>query len=188
VSPGKAARLGFACKGSNGVVWECQVNPPNCLDCGLWELEQLQLQDLANNTSIVRLDNPLVADIKIDITGESCDATPPTIQSMVLNPLVVSNAEGGEIRVEAILADEGCGVASLNGQATPVDNPGGQRAYFSFEPSQDGRTFRGSIKIEKHAARGVWSIAWIQAVDKGHNLRAYPSNDPVISRVTFTVD
>jgi hypothetical protein len=188
VSPNKSARLGFACKGTAGGVWECVLAPPSCLDCGLWELEQIQLQDAANNTAIFRLDNPAVAKIKVGITGEACDATPPTIQSIVLNPTVVSNAEGGTIRVEALLADEGCGVASLNGQATPAENPGGQRAYFSFEPSGDGKLFTGSITIPKHSAKGVWSIAWIQAVDKGHNIRSYPTNDPVITRVTFTVD
>jgi hypothetical protein len=187
VSPSKAARLGFACK-RNGEIWDCPLSPPTCLDCGTWILEQLQIQDAANNTAVIRNDNPILARLKLELTGESCDADPPTIQSIVLDPLVISNIEGGVIKVEAILADQGCGVASLNGQTAPVENPGGQRAYFNFEPSKDGRTFSGTITIPKAAAKGIWSISWIQAIDKGHNLKAYPANDPVISRVTFRVE
>ncbi|HEX7809933.1 MAG TPA: hypothetical protein VF608_14450 [Thermoanaerobaculia bacterium] len=188
VSPSKSARLGFGCRAGAGGLWECPVSPPSCLDCGLWSLEQIQLQDKANNMSTFRMDNPAVAQIKLNIDGESCDSAPPTLQSLILNPPVISNLDGGTIRIEAILSDDGCGVASLSGQAIPPGGIGGQRAYFSFEPSPDGRTFVGTIQIAKHSAKGVWTIAWLQALDKGHNLRAYQTSDPVISRVTFRVE
>jgi len=187
VSPGKQARLGFGCRLSDSGSWECPLTPPTCLDCGLWQLEQIQLQDKANNTTTFRMDNQYVAGVKLDIAGDSCDASPPQIMSLSLFPTVVSNMEDSQIRVEAILADEGCGVASLSGQAIPPNGVGGQRAFFSFEPSEDGRTFIGVIPIAKHSAKGVWTIAWLQALDKGHNLRAYSSNDPVIARVSFRV-
>lgn len=187
VSPSKTARLGFGCRDAGGT-WECNMTPPKCLDCGLWQLEQVQVQDKANNLATFRMDNPIVSRINLDITGESCDSEPPLLQSLVLNPLVVSNLEGGAIRVEALLADEGCGVASLSGQAVPPDGVGGQRAYFSLEPAGDGRMFVGTIRIDKFAAKGQWTIAWMQALDKGHNLRQYATNHPVIARVTFRVE
>jgi hypothetical protein len=34
----------------------------------------------------------------------------------------------------------------------------------------------------------VWTIGWIQALDKGHNLRAYGAAEPVLARVTFRVE
>ncbi len=188
VSPGKTARLGFGCKAGVGGMWECPLSPPNCLDCGLWELEQIQLKDNADNISSFRMDNPIVADLKLTISGDRCDAEPPVIQSLVLSPPVISNAEGGTIRIEALLAEDECGVAGINGQASPEGNIGGQRTHFSFEPSPDGRTFIGTIPVAKHSAKGVWTIVWLQAHDTGHNLRSYSTNDPVIARATFRVE
>ena len=61
VSPSKQARIGFGCRaGANGT-WECTVSPPACLDCGAWQLEQIQLQDKANNMATFRGDNQIVA-------------------------------------------------------------------------------------------------------------------------------
>lgn len=188
LSPSKSARIGFGCRPGAAGTWECAVSPPSCLDCGLWNLEQIQLQDKANNMSTFRMDNQYVSAIKLNIDADSCDSAPPVLQSLSVSPMVISNREGGTIRIEAILADDGCGVASLSGQAVPKSGAGGQRVYFSFDPSPDGRTFVGNIQIEKAAAKGIWNIAWLQALDKGHNLQPYQTNDPVISRVTFRVE
>lgn len=188
VSPGKQARLAFGCRLSSTGMWECPLTPPSCLDCGVWHLEQLQLQDKANNMATVRADNPKLAPVIVDISGDACDSAPPALSMLVLNPLVVSNVDGGTIEVRATIADDGCGVASLSGQAIPQGGVGGQHAYFSMQPAGDGKTFIGKIEIQQHAAKGIWTIAWLQALDKGHNLRAYAANDPIISRVTFRVD
>jgi hypothetical protein len=188
VSPSKQARIGFGCRVGQGGAWECTVAPPTCLDCGAWQLEQIQLQDKANNMATFRADNQLVGQIALDITGDKCDAGPPTIRALSLDPGVVSNSEGGTIHITAMVQDDACGVASLSGQAVPADQTGGQRIYFSFDPSQDGTNFFGRITVPRHAAKGLWTIGWIQALDKGHNLKAYSAQDPVLSRVTFQVE
>lgn len=188
VSPGKQARLAFGCRlGSTGA-WECPLTPPACLDCGLWHLEQLQLQDKANNMTTIRAENPLIRPVVVDISGDACDSAPPALSMLTLDPVVVSNLDGGEIQVRATIADDGCGVASLSGQAVPQGGVGGQHAYFSMQASGDGRTFIGTLTVQKHAAKGLWSVAWLQALDKGHNLRAYSANDPIIARATFRVE
>jgi hypothetical protein len=130
----------------------------------------------------------LLRAVVVDISGDACDSAAPALSMLTLDPLVVSNVEGGAIQVRATIADDGCGVASLSGQAVPQGGTGGQHAYFSMGPSGDGRTFIGTLTIEKHAAKGTWTIAWLQALDKGHNLRAYSANDPIVSRVTFRVE
>ncbi|HKR63008.1 MAG TPA: hypothetical protein VJZ00_04685, partial [Thermoanaerobaculia bacterium] len=188
VSPGKQARLAFGCGKNGSGTWECALTPPSCLDCGVWHLEQLQLQDKANNMATIRADNPLVRPVVVDISGDACDSSPPALSTLSLNPLVVSNVEGGTIEVRAVIADDGCGVASLSGQAIPQGGVGGQHAYFTLAPSGDGRTFVGKLEVQKHAAKGTWTIAWLQALDKGHNLRAYAASDPIIARVTFRVE
>lgn len=188
VSPSKQARIGFGCRTGQGGAWECTVSPPTCLDCGAWQLEQIQLQDKANNMATFRGDNQLVGQIALDISGDKCDAGPPAIRGLSVDPPVVSNSEGGTINITAIVSDDACGVASLSGQAIPADQTGGQRIYFSFDPSQDGTNFFGRIAVPRHAAKGVWTIGWIQALDKGHNLKAYSAQDPVLSRVTFQVE
>ncbi len=188
VSPAKSARLGFGCRAGQSGAWECPLTPPKCLDCGVWKLEQLQLQDKANNMTTVRADNQLVSAMAIDISSDACDSAPPALSSLTVSPTVVSNMEENTIEVRAIIADEGCGVASLSGQAIPPGGVGGQRAYFSLEPAGDGQSFVGKMTIKHRAATGVWTISWLQALDKGHNLRAYAANDPVVSRVTFRVE
>jgi len=188
VSPGKQARLAFGCRPSTTGTWECPLTPPVCLDCGDWHLEQLQLQDKANNMATIRGDNAILRPVVIGISGEACDATPPALSMLAVEPLVVSNAEGGTVQVRATIADDGCGVASLSGQAVPQGNVGGQHAYFSMQPAGDGRTFIGTLTIQKLAAQGIWTIAWLQALDKGHNLKAYAATDPIISRVSFRVE
>ncbi len=188
VSPGKQARLAFGCRLGTTGSWECPLTPPSCLDCGVWRLEQVQLQDKANNMATIRADNPLLQTVVVDISGDACDSVPPALSMLTLDPVVVSNVEGGNIQVRATIEDDGCGVASLSGQAVPADNVGGQHAYFSLAPSGDGRTFIGTLSVQKHAAKGTWTIAWLQALDKGHNLKQYPANDPIIARATFRVE
>lgn len=191
VSPSKQARMGFGCRpgpaGPTGA-WECTVSPPACLDCGRWQLEQIQVQDRANNMATFRNDHELVRQISVEITGDKCDSRPPAITALSLDPLVVSNAEGGVIRISAVVSDDACGVASLSGQAIPAGGNTAQRIHFSFDPSADGVNFVGKLVVPKHAAKGIWTIAWIQALDRGHNLRAYSSNDPVVGRATFRVE
>jgi len=189
VSPSKTARIGFGCRGNDAGIWECAVSPPTCLDCGDWHLEQIQLQDKANNLTTVRADNPAVGGVVLNISGDHCDSAAPVVTQLTLDPAVVSNAQASIINVRAVLMDEGgCGVASLSGQAVPPGGVGGQRRYFSFDPSPDGLTFTGKLEIPQFAAKGIWTIAWIQALDKGHNLRAYSSSDPVVARATFRVE
>lgn len=189
VSPSKQARIGFGCRAGTAGAWECVVAPPACLDCGTWQLEQVQLQDKANNMATFRADNQIVSQVALEITGDKCDAGPPSITQLALEPPVVSNTEGGVITIRAVVADDACGVASLSGQAVPSGGAaGGQRIYFSFDPSPDGQNFTGRIIVPKHAAKGLWAIGWIQALDKGHNLKAYSANDPVLARVTFRVE
>ena len=188
VSPSKQARVGFNCRiGSTGS-WECPFSPPACVDCGAWQLEQLQMQDKANNMATVRTDHPILATIQVNITGDRCDGTAPTLTALALDPPVVSNAETSIIRVIATVNDDACGATSLSGQAVGPGGPSGPRLYFSFDPSPDGQNFTGKLTVPKHAATGVWTIAWIQVLDKGHNLKAYPANDPIVSRVNFRVE
>ncbi|HYO75848.1 MAG TPA: hypothetical protein VE010_05245, partial [Thermoanaerobaculia bacterium] len=57
-----------------------------------------------------------------------------------------------------------------------------------FDPSPDGQNFTGKIAIPQFAAKGQWSVAYIQAHDKGNNLRAYSTSEPVVARATFRVE
>lgn len=189
VSPSKQARIGFGCRLGANNIWECPVNPPSCLECGGWQLEQVQLQDKANNMTTVRPDNPLVGQVNLNMSGKECDKTPPELVALTLDPLTVSNAEGGVIRVTAEATDDQCGVASLSGVAMPPASESNSRIYFSFrQVTEGGNIFTGEIPVPKHAASGIWTIGWIQALDKGHNLKQFSAGDPVIARVTFKVE
>lgn len=185
VSPNKLARLGFGCRGSASGTWECTLNVPECVDCGIWQLEQVQMQDKANNTTTVRVDNEMVKQIQVDVSGQKCDGAAPVLTALQLNPLVVSNAELSYINVVAAVQDDNCGGATLSGLVT---GPSGQRLNILFDPSKDGQNFTGKIEVRPNTAKGTYTVAWIQALDKGQNLRAYSANDPIVGQVTFRVE
>lgn len=189
VSPSRTARIGFGCGEKSGT-WECSVQPPTCLDCGIWSLEQIQLQDKANNMTTFRgADNQLVRGITLDISGDRCDSSPPEVTSLVLAPTVISNAQRSVIKVRATLFDKGgCGNSSLSAQAIPPGAVGNQRNPVRFTLLPDGETFEGELEIPQFAAKGLWTFAWVQALDKGLNLRAYSSTDDVVARATFRVE
>lgn len=187
-SPSKLARIGFGCRPMDGNNWQCEVTPPKCLDCGNWQLEQIQMQDKANNMATVRIDNPVVGAVKLNVTGESCDSTPPALTSLTLDTPAVSNAEVSTITLTAFVGDDQCGVSSVSGQAAGPAAAGQQppRLYFSFSPGADGQWI-GKLTIPKFTAKGTWSIVWIQTLDKGSNLKTYSQSDPVIADAKFTV-
>lgn len=185
VSPTKLARLGFGCRVGGTGAWECTLSVPECVDCGTWQLEQIQMQDKANNTTTVRIDNQMVQQIQVNVSGDRCDGAAPVLTGLALNPTVVSNSELSTIAVTATVQDDNCGGATLSGLVT---GPSGQRLNILFDPSKDGQNFTGRIEIKPHTAKGTYVVAWIQALDKGQNLKAYSSNDPVVGRVTFRIE
>lgn len=186
VSPNKLARLGFGCRaGAGGTTWECTLNVPECIDCGIWQLEQVQLQDKANNTTTVRVDNDMIKQIQVDVSGQKCDGAAPVLTMLQLNPLVVSNAELSYVQVTATVQDDNCGGATLSGLVT---GPSGNRLNIIFDPSKDGQHFTGKIEVRPNTPSGTYTVAWIQALDKGQNLRAYSANEPVVGQVSFKIE
>ena len=188
-SPAKTARIGFGCRVTAPDSFECDLVPPKSVDCGDWQLEQIQLQDKAQNMTTVRGDNPLVAAVKINIGGDHCDSLPPAVQTLTLDPLDVSNANDSVVTVTAIVNDDSSGVASVSGQVAGPASDNGQppRVYFAFQPGENPQTWIGKIAMPKFAAKGTWSIVWLQALDKSNNLKTYSQADPVLANAKFTV-
>lgn len=185
-SPGKFARVSFGCtKGDVETQWSCALNTPAMVDCGDWQLEQIQLQDGANNMANIRLDNPIVGQVKLTILGDVCDATPPVLQSLTLDPRVVSN-QGGSILITATVTDDQSGVYGVMAQAV---GPGqGSSNWFPLAAGGEGSTvWTGRFPVPKNAGKGQWRIAFIQVIDKANNLRLYTQNDPPLANATFEV-
>lgn len=185
--PSRRARLPFNCSRASGDQWDCDLSPPTCLDCGVWQLEQIHVQDNAGNTANYRGDHDVVSGVRVDIGGEGCDSKPPVLASLAVDPPVVSNDVESVVRVTLIASDEGCGVGSIQGQAVPAGGVGGQRAFFTASPAGDGRTFTGTLVLRPRAATGRWSINWLQMSDKGFNVRVYGEGDPALARGVFDV-
>jgi hypothetical protein len=187
LSPSKLARIGVGClKGSNDI-WTCDIFPPQCLDCGDWTLEQVQMQDNANNFNTARGDNtPAVAAILLNIAGDSCDNTAPVLQGVSLSKNVIfMGRDEPVIEVTAIVSDDSCGVGGVSAQIVgPGSTSSGQ--FFSFQ-QRDGNTYVGTIHLQANFARGVWRIASLTVSDKGQNLKIYYGNDPLLARAQFTV-
>ena len=186
LSPSKFARFGVGCQKGANDVYQCDVFPPQCLDCGDWTLEQVQLQDNANNFNTVRGENPAVAAIRLNITGETCDNTPPVLQGLQLsrNEIFMGRDEP-VIEVIAQVSDDSCGVGGVSGQ---VVGPGSSSSgtFFSFQ-QREGNTYVGTIRLHANSARGVWHVQSVTVNDKGQNLKIYYGNDPLLARAAFTV-
>lgn len=187
VSPARTARLSFGCSGRPDGTWECPLSPPKCLDCGRWQLEQIQLHDKANNMGVLRTDQPMVNSIQLDIIGDQCDSGTPVLSVVSVQPLVVSNAEATTVTVTAMLTDDTCGVASVSGNAIGPSAAGSPRIYFTFTRGAEGQPWTAQIGVPKHAASGSWRIATVQVVDRGQNLKVYNEADRVLSGVGFRV-
>ena len=185
-SPSKVARIGAGCLRSEGDIWRCELAIPTCVDCGDWQMEQVTLQDKANNLATFRLENPLVRAAKINISGDACDNTAPLLLSLTLDNRDVDVSRGATTVVVTVTAsDDSCGVSGVSGQYV---GPGpGSGGFFPLQQSGDANTFTGRILLDAHAARGTWRINSIQLNDKGHNLRVYNASDPLLAGAIFHV-
>ncbi|MGZ7032275.1 MAG: hypothetical protein ACXVIJ_09915, partial [Thermoanaerobaculia bacterium] len=185
-SPSKFARIGFGCRQTEDT-WQCDFAPPASADCGEWKLEQIQLQDKANNMSTTRSDNPLIAAVKIAMGGADCDSQPPQMLSIVLDRTVVT--ANTTINVTANVTDDLSGVASMSCQVTgPTTPKGTPRLYFSLAASpNDPNTWVGQLQVPNLASKGRWEIAWVQILDKANNLKTYSRTDAVMHNAVFNV-
>lgn len=185
-SPNKKARIGAGCRRGDAEVWTCELSLPACIDCGDWQLEQVTLQDKANNLATFRTDNPIVQEVKINIGGDSCDSEPPRLGTLALDQNVVTlAAQAAVVTVTITASDDACGVSGVSGQFTgPGSGTGG---FFPFQQAGDPSTWVGRIPLDPRAPRGAWKINSIQLTDKGHNLKIYYGNDPLLANGTFQV-
>jgi hypothetical protein len=186
LSPSKLARIGVGCQKGANDVYQCDIMPPACLDCGDWTLEQVQMQDNANNFATVRSENQAVAGIRLNITGDTCDNTPPVLQGLQLSRTeIFMGRDEPVIEVTAQVTDDSCGIGGVSGQ---IVGPGSSSSgtFFSFT-QREGNTFVGTIRLHANSARGVWRLQSVTVNDKGQNLKIYYGNDPLLARAQFTV-
>lgn len=187
-SPSKSARMGFGCRMAAPDSFECDITPGTSVDCGDWQLEQIQMQDKAQNQATFRGDNPLVAATKVNIISDKCDNTLPTVESITLDPTDVSNATDSVITATAIATDD-TGVQSVSMQVAgpPADNGQPPRFFFGFQKGDQPNVWIGKITMPKSAAKGIWSIVWLSAIDKSGNTKNYSQADPVLANAKITV-
>jgi hypothetical protein len=185
-SPTKKARIGAACTRAEGLLWKCELALPQCIDCGDWQLEQVTLQDKANNLATFRVDNPIVAAVKINVAGESCDSEAPRLHGIVLDQnMITMSGQPTAVTVTLTVSDDACGV---EGASIQYAGPGtGSGGFVPMQRVGDDQTWVGKIPLDPRAPRGNWRINSVQLTDKGHNLRIYYATDPLLANATFTV-
>jgi hypothetical protein len=185
-SPTRKARIGAGCSRTDADTWKCEMALPNCIDCGEWQLEQITLQDKANNLATYRTDNPIVAAVKINIGGDSCDNEAPRLHGLLFDQTVISmSGEPAQVTVTISVTDDVCGVEGVSAQFT---GPGaGTGGFFALQRSGDDQTWIGKIPLDPKAPRGVWRVSSVQVTDRAHNLRIYYGTDPLLANATFQV-
>ncbi len=188
LSPAKFARVGFGCRlGEGADAWACDFVPPANSDCGDWQLEQVQLQDKANNMVAVRRDNPLVAAVHLTVLADQCDSHPPSVDMITLDRPVT--AAPGTIVVRVTASDDISGVSSVNGHFVFTGKIAGMqppRLWFACSAT-DPQTWSGSVAVPANEAVGVWRLEQVQILDRANNLKIYTIADPVVANVSFRV-
>ena len=188
LSPAKFARVGFGCRLGDGAAnWTCDFVPPANSDCGDWQLEQVQLQDKANNMVAVRRDNPLVAAVHLTVLGDQCDSHPPSIDIITLDRTVT--AAPGSILVRVTASDDISGVSSVSGHFVFTGKIAGTqppRLWFACSAT-DPQTWSGPVPVPVNEAVGMWRLEQVQILDRANNLKIYTVADPVVSNVSFRV-
>lgn len=189
ISPSKLARVGFGCRPpESGNTFACEFVPPANADCGDWQLEQVQLQDKANNMAAVRRDNPIVAAVRVSVLSDQCDSHPPVVQAVTLDRY--ATPAPGTIVIRVSVADDISGVGSVSGHFvyTGAVAAGNQPPKLWFACSMaDAQTWSGTVAIPNKAAIGVWRLEQLQVLDKASNLKIYSLADAVVSAVSFRV-
>ena len=183
LSPAKHARIGVPCQPGDGDLWTCSFSVPACLDCGDWQLEQIQVQDKASNMASIKSD--VVNGVTVNIQGDSCDSTPPTASLLIMETnQVISTPSGTSITVTVSVSDDMCGVASVSAQV--VGPVAGSSAFFAFA-SAGGSNWVGHMPIPPMAGHGPWKINWLQVMDKGNNLQVYFPDSPLLRNAVVNV-
>jgi hypothetical protein len=188
LSPAHFARVGFGCRLPDGAdSWSCDFIPPANSDCGDWQLEQIQLQDKANNMIAVRRDNPLLAAVHLAIVSDQCDSHPPVVDAVSLDRY--ATAAPGTIIVRVSATDDISGVSSVSGHFVFTGQIAGTqppKLWFACS-SIDPQTWSGPVTIPDKAAVGLWRLEQLQVLDKANNLKIYTTADGVVANVSFRV-
>jgi hypothetical protein len=191
ISPSSGARIGFGCQQQeNSETWLCDVAPAADVACGDWKLEQVHLQDKANNPLVVTASDSRLAALRLLVTSAGCDSNPPEVLSVAVDPQVTTAPAKINIVVRA--TDDNSGIAGLSGHFvyTGAVAPGSQppRLYFSCvarEAASD--MFEGVVAIPNKAAKGLWRIGALDVIDKAGNPRHYLPGDLVMMNAIFRV-
>ena len=144
------------------------------------------MQDNANNYGTVRPDNPAVRDVRVTITGDSCDHNPPVLQTVSVDkPAITIGRDEPVVAITLTIVDDLCGVGGVSGHAVgPGTNAG---TTFAFSPQGDSSTWIGYVRLTPNVPRGLWHLQSITVNDKGQNVRVYYESDPLLQRAVFQV-
>jgi hypothetical protein len=193
-SPSKSAFIPFTCRpAANASAWAADVPVPANAECGEWTLRHLMVADNANNTAVLSGDDPQWGRVGFLVASSGpCDAEPPVIDAMSFAPATVSNSAAVDIVLSVAAHDEGSGVASLFGRIEGPPSPQGQVARIPFECAPDPRDpeapMTAKISVPQFAAKGIWSVIWVQVTDKANNTRPYYKDDPALAGGVFRVE
>jgi hypothetical protein len=111
---------------------------------------------------------------------------------MSFSPAHVSNTVATEIFLTVEAHDDGSGVASLFGRIEGPAAANGQVAWIRFEcspnPGDPRAPMTATVSVPQYAARGVWSVVWVQVTDKARNSHPYYKDAPVLAGARFIVE
>ncbi len=192
-NPSKSAFIPFTCRPNGGTSWAADVPVPANADCGEWTLRHLRVADNAGNSAELSTNDPQVGGVGFFVTSSGpCDSEPPIIDAMEFSPAVVSNTAAAEIVLTVRAHDDGSGVATLFGRIEGPAAASGQVPWILFDCSPDPKDpeapMTAKISVPQYAARGIWSVVWVQVTDKARNTHPYYRSDPVLGGASFVVE
>ncbi|HEV8202502.1 MAG TPA: hypothetical protein VGS03_21020 [Candidatus Polarisedimenticolia bacterium] len=192
-SPSGAALIPFTCAlNEDSGLWEGAIPIPASADCGVWSVQQVNVQDKAGNSAHVTFDAPGLGHAGFRIAPRpDCDSSPPTLDGFSLSQTIVPVDAVTEIQIRASVHDVGSGAATLTGWFEGPVSEGGQvpRNHFTCTPDPDHpeAPWTGSLLVPQFAPKGLWKVRVVRLEDKALNAREYTPADPVLAGGVFEV-
>jgi len=181
-SPGSGATLGFTGQRQGTAdTWAARVGMPIHAEEGVWYVNQVRLQDNANNINwITWTASSAPSGARLSVVSSEADSLPPNITSISVDRPNLDRGEKNTVHVG--VTDDNSGVGAVYGMFTSPN--GTANITFHCREERPG-TWVGDVLLPADADCGEWKLRYVAATDKANNRVTLDANDERVKGVTF---
>jgi len=164
-------------------LYEGAVSLPKHSEYGDWKVTLLTLTDGASNRNTIKGDDPMLGRAIVRVLSSSQDTIAPELVAISLQPDRVE--DGATVDVSVIASDDLSGVKGIDGWVVSPNKSA--RIHFSLRKTGDSGEWRGTVRVPRRAANGMWRVDRLSVSDHAQNRTLLQAGDPVLTSATFEV-